>query len=283
MVKKNSYMDKLTVLIPLNFCNSNRQALQIASLMQQKLSIEIHILYVVDFGLEMANPYLSGMADAPTDGEENLRMETIRENPVSYQIHVRLGELSEWTISIALEMNIDLIIAGFDQNTRYDEIVTSKELNSLTSRLEIPVISLGAGYRLKAIEHILFIADYEYFGKGIQIDLIKTIAQAFGSTIHLLHLVTNSDVKQAEMITAQMLYFAEEYDFEKYDVNLYPASGDVIIDQIVHPEWVDKMDMVCLRKSGNKKFDDLFYGKLADTLVSQHAKPLLTFQLKRYA
>ncbi|GAC1310106.1 MAG: hypothetical protein NVSMB24_26700 [Mucilaginibacter sp.] len=276
-------MDKLTILIPVDFCTGNRQALQIASLMQGKLSVEIHLLYVVDFVPEMTNRSVSGIINDPTESDENLLMENIRENHIDYNIHVRSGEISEWINSLTLELSVDLIITGFSQNTRYDEIVTSKELNSLTKQLEIPVISLGAGYRLKAIDHILFIADYEYFGKGIQIGLIKQIARAFGSTIHLLHLMNSSDLKQMEMITAQMRYFAEEYELEKYDISLYPASWYAIIEHIAHLEWEDKMDLVCLRKSGNKKFDDLFYGKLAETLIDQHAKPLLTFQLKRYA
>ncbi|MEB0260719.1 universal stress protein [Mucilaginibacter sp. 10I4] len=264
----------MIILIPIDLSAQSKPALWMAGLLQEKLDAEIHILYVLDLPYAFNataignNRNLSGL---PTD-EENRK----------YQIHVRSGDSLSATRNIACEIYADMIIMATNDHNDYDQATADKGLNYLISELEIPVLSLRSGYRLKPIEHILLVADFDFFGKGIQIGLIKMIATAFDSTIHLLQMVNKNDQQHLDLITAQIKFFAEEHQLEKYEIIIYPASWDKVTEYIHFHNWDTQMGLICIRKDRRKNFNDLLFGRIAKRLVDEYAKPLLTFKLKHY-
>ena len=104
------------------------------------------------------------------------------------------------------------------------------------------------------MKNILLITDFEYFGKGVQINLVKRIAEAFNSTIHLLQIIKESDERYIDLIEAQMKFFAEEHGIEKYAgvISQNIAQAFYLSDLIMQESSLEllspvTMNIVCYR------------------------------------
>ncbi|WP_345947747.1 universal stress protein [Mucilaginibacter sp. PAMB04274] len=264
----------MIILIPIDLSAHSKPTLRIARLFQEKLGAEIHILYILDL------PDI--VTTTNTTGDQNCHAIPTDDENREYQIHIRSGTALDAMRNVAFEIHADMIIMPAVDRDDYGHATVNEDLNILISELGIPVLSLENGYRLKPIEHILLVADFDFFGKGTQIGLIKIIAAAFDCTIHLLKIVNKNDQQHLDLVTAQMKFFAEEHALDKYEISIYPASWDKVIEQINFHNWDTQMDLICIRKDRWKNFNDLLFGSIAKRLLYDQARPLLTFKLKQY-
>jgi nucleotide-binding universal stress UspA family protein len=268
-------MNQLIILIPIDLSAQSRPALQMGHLLRTRLRAQIHLLY--SFDLPEWPPQEGGQYGPGFFPEQEKLQVT------DYQLHIRPGNIFESIRNVAKEIGADLIVTALNGHLAYSNTALGEEINRLIAELEIPVLSLKNGYSIKPISHILLIADYDFFGYGIQIGLIKIIAKTFGSTIHLLQLVDQAGQQHLDMAAAQMKFFADEHDFENYDISVYPPSWDKVAEHIHFHDWDAQMDLICVRMNGRTNFEDLFFGKLAVRMIDEQCKPLLTFKLKHHA
>jgi nucleotide-binding universal stress UspA family protein len=161
------------------------------------------------------------------------------------------------------------------------ERISGSEAQHVARFLQVPVITLRPGTSVLKLENILFVADFEMFGKGIQINLIKQLAIAFDSTIHLLQILKEEDEPYVDEIEAQMKFFAEEHGIQKYEMHLYRDKK--IASGIKNFNQEADMDLVCIRTHGRRGISHLWFGSIAERLVNHCLKPLLTFHLRTYA
>lgn len=208
-------------------------------------------------------------------------------SPLSEQALLMADKLSEkLPVKIHLaasEIEADLVIMGTKASDDFTKFISGWEAQPVIGNYKVPVIRLRPGtdnMKLK-LKNILLITDFEYFGKGVQINLVKRIAEAFNGTIHLLQIIKESDERYIDLIEAQMKFFAEEHHFERFEIHLYrdyPVSGS-----IENFSKEAEMDMVCIRTQGRKGIGHLLFGNIAERIVNHTRSPILTFRLKQYA
>ncbi len=130
------------------------------------------------------------------------------------------------------------------------ERISGSEAQHVARFLQVPVITLRPYTSIFDLKNILFVADFEMFGKGIQINLIKKIAHAFGSTIHLLQILKPEDVPYLDEIEEQMKFFAREHELERYEMHVY--RDDHVASGVRNFNKESEMDLVCIRSHGRK-------------------------------
>lgn len=276
-------MEPLHILIPVDFSPASFQAIQMAEMISQKIPMEIHVLHVIETGWRPA-----GSSKKSFETETQAKMGKIPELSASlttsgknFGLHVKTGELTDQINVASGELTADLIIWGIRESPQLSENNFHPEVCNAAENLKIPVLILPPGGSVSGLKNILLVADFEFFGKGIQIQTIKTLAQAFDGTIHLLQIINDNDEKHIDEILAQMKFFADEYCLEKYEVHIH--NNNTAACGSYNFEKEAEIDLVCIRTSGRKDAGALFYGNIAGNLLRNDLKPLLLFKLKRHA
>lgn len=278
-------MEKLTILVPTDFSELSFEAFKMVSLLSTKFDIKLHLLHVIEANdlVLHDDPELSEGVDLSFYHQEiatsKINFKKLKDAGIDFEEHVALGLLTSEIKKSSLLLNADLVILGIKEHHNFLDKLSGSEAQQLVRHLGVPVISIKANtYLNQQFSNILLVADYEYFGKGIQINLIKTIAEAFSSTIHLLQILREDDENQLDVIEAQMEFFANMHQLTNYQTHLY---RDLEITQgIRNFNKEAEMDLVCIRTHGRKGFSHLIYGSIAERLINNCKKPVLTFHLK---
>lgn len=274
-------MESLNILIPTDFSEVSYLAIEMAEVLERKIPIQIHILHVLQVN-DSDSDYLEGCSDAELEKKKSNaigKMEALKSRGATFEAHIRVGKLTDQINQAAAELGADLVLMGTKGSDGFMEMISGSEAQHVARYSQVPVLTIRPGTPMLDLKNILLVADFELFGKGVQIGTIKKIASAFDSTIHLLQILTVEDEKHSEQIKAQMKFFAEEHQLEKYETHLY--RDHKVADGVRNFNREAEMDLVCIRTNGRKGINHLLFGSIAERLVNHCIKPLLTFQLKK--
>ena len=274
-------METLNILIPTDFSEVSYLAIEMAEVLERKIPIQIHMLHVQQVN-DSDSDYLEGRSDAELENKklETLnKFEALKSRGAKFEAHVRVGKLTDQINQAAAELGADLVLMGTKGSDGFIEMISGSEAQHVARYLQVPVLTIRTGTPMLDLKNILLVADFELFGKGVQIETIKKLAKAFDSTIHLLQILTEGEEKYADEIEAQMKFFAEEHQLEKYETHLYRDRK--VADGIRNFNREAEMDLVCIRTNARKGRNHLLFGSIAERLVNHCIKPLLTFQLKK--
>ena len=274
-------METLNILIPTDFSEVSYVAIEMAEVLERKIPIQIHMLHVLQVN-DSDSDYLEGHSEAELDKKKSNalgQMEALKSRWAKFEGHVRVGKLTDQINQAAAELRADMVLMGTKGSDGFMEMISGSQAQHVPRYLQVPVLTIRPGTPMLDLKNILLVAVFELFGKGAQIGTIKKLAGAFDSTIHLLQILTVEDEKHAEQIKAQMKFFAEEHQLEKYETHLY--RDHKVADGVRNFNREAEMDLVCIRTNGRKGIDHLLFGSIAERLVNHCIKPLLTFQLKK--
>ncbi|TKB97669.1 universal stress protein [Pedobacter cryophilus] len=277
-------MKTFNILIPTDFSAESEQAFQSAIVLAKNLDANIHLLHVIQANdaIIAENPDLSEAVDlvAFHKKEANAiqKFNALKEAGLDFEPHVKIGLLTKEINKTSRELNANLVIMGTKGSSGFMEKISGSEAQHVVRQLEVPVLTLRPGTSLNELKNILLVADYEHFGKGEQINMIKQIADAFDSTIHLLQILKEGDEPYADEILEQMKFFAKEHQLVKFETHFYRDKK--IAEGVRNFNKEAEMDLVCIRTHGRKGISHLLFGSIAERLVNHCLKPLLTFHLK---
>lgn len=278
---------KLNILIPTDFSLLSEMAFEMAEMLSQKMDVNIHLLHVIETNDSILgdHPELSEAVDL-TSFYENQKQtseyfEHLKASGKSYETHLRVGLLTNQIREATRDLAIDLVIMSTHGADGLMERISGSEAQHIARYLQVPVITLRSNTSIFDLKNILFVADFEMFGKGIQIDLIKKIAHAFDSTIHLLQILKKEDEPYLDEIEEQMKFFAREHELERYEIHVYKDNH--VASGIKNFNQEADMDLVCIRTHGRRGISHLWFGSIAERLVNHCLKPLFTFHLKTHA
>ncbi|MES2873825.1 MAG: universal stress protein [Bacteroidota bacterium] len=275
-------MKPINILIPTDFSKVSEQAFLMTELLSRKIPVKVYLLHVIEANSSVISENLNDVSDKLTI--EKKEQEALKQFDALYKAGrifdplLKTGLLIEQIHFASLDIGVDLVIMGTNGASGFMEKVSGSEAQHVVRHLDVPVITLRSATSITDLENILLVADFEYFGKGIQIDLIRQIAEAFGSTIHLLQILKEEDEAYADQIEAQMKFFAEEHQLKYFKIHLY--RDHKVTDGVKNFNRESEMDLVCIRTNGRKGLSHLLFGSIAERLVNHCQKPLFTFKLR---
>ena len=277
-------MKTLNLLIPTDFSPVSEQAIQTAYKLAKNIDAKIHILHVIEANdaIIAENPDLSEAIDLKAFHKKEAnaaeKFNALKEAGLDFVPHVKIGLLTKEINKVAREISANLLIMGTEGSSGFMEKISGSDAQHVVRQLEVPVLTLRPGTSINELKNILLVADFEHFGKGEQINMIKQIADAFDSTIHLLQIIKEEDEPYADEILEQMKFFAKEHQLVKFETNFYRDKK--VADGVRNFNKEAEMDLVCIRTHGRKGISHFLFGSIAERLVNHCLKPLLTFHLK---
>ncbi|MBD3749305.1 MAG: universal stress protein [Sphingobacteriales bacterium] len=278
-------MDKLNILVLTDFSQMSLEALKMVSLLGTKFEVKLHLLHVIETNdlVLSDDSEFSDEVDLTAFHKEietsKINFKKLKDTGIDFEEHLTIGSRNDEIRKFGIVLKADLVILGTDDHHNFLEKLNRSKTYELFKHLGIPVISVKTNtIHNQQLSNILLIADYEYFGKGIQMNLVKAISEAFSSNIHLLQILREEDQNKLDEIEAQMKFFATMHQFEKYQLHLFSdsdlAKGIKIDDKEI------EIDLICVRTHRKKEVSHFLYGNIAERLINVGSKPILTFHLK---
>jgi nucleotide-binding universal stress UspA family protein len=277
-------MQNLNILIPLDFSAVSEQAFLMADILAKKIPVNIHLLHVIEANHTIIadNPDLSEAVDLTAfhqkEKEAVAHFAHLKLSERDFQPHIKVGLLTSQINLAAQELKADLVIMGTKGATGWLERISGSEAQHVARYLDNPVLTIRAGASVNELKNILLVADFELFGKGEQIDLIKSIADAFDSTIHLLQILKKEDEPYKDQVQYKMDFFAEKHQLTRFETHLY--RNHKVEDGVKNFSNEAQIDLVCIRTHARKGINHLLFGSIAERLINHCIKPLLTFHIK---
>lgn len=277
-------MKTFNILIPTDFSPESEQAFQASIVLAKKLDAKIHLLHVIQANdtIIAENPDLSEAVDLiaihKKEAIATQKFNALKEAGLVFAPYVKIGLLTKQINKTAKELNANLVIMGTKGSSGFMEKISGSEAQHVVRQLEVPVLTLRPGTSINELKNILLVADYKHFGEGEQINMIKQIADAFDSTIHLLQILKDGDEPYADEILEQMEFFAKEHQLVKFETHFYRDKK--VAEGVRNFNKEAEMDLVCIRTHGRKGINQFLFGSIAERLVNHCLKPLLTFHLK---
>ena len=277
-------MKALKILIPTDFSEISEKALKMASLLAEKIPVNIHLLHVVespDDTNKKNQPSLSDPVDWITFQHEiyttNRRFDELKNKGYVFEGRVSLGRLIDGIIEFTDTEEIDLVIMGTGGSQGIAEILAGSNAQHIVRYLKVPVITIKYDADILPLTDILFVSDFEDPGKPGDMRLVNLLAATFNSTIHLLQITTEQDLRKIETITTQMTHFAELHQISSYQTHVHQQNG--ILKGVQNFNGEEAMGLVCIRTHGRKGINHLLFGSIAEKLVNRCSRPVLTFHL----
>jgi len=258
------------------------QAMAMAEMLAQRQQVKIHLLHVIEANESVISgkPELAEAVDMSSfnvkENEARKYFHLIHEQGLKFEAHIRIGLLTDQIRQASADLGADLVIMGTKGADGWMEKISGSEAQHVVRHLEIPVITLLEGVAITDLRNILFVADFEEPARSEDISLVRDLAAAFNSTIHLLQIVTHDDEHYADQITSLMQKFAEENGLAKFETHLYRDSKVETAVRNFNRE--SEIDLVCIRTHSRKGISHIVFSSIAERLVNHCRKPLLTFQ-----
>lgn len=124
-------------------------------------------------------------------------------------------------------------------------------------------------------------ADFEEGQQPEQgIATIKTLQKLFEAHLHLhlLQIIDKPDALEVPQVKKAMQQFADRHELNNYELQLH--SDHKVSEGIYSFNHKAGMDLVCIGTHARKGISHLFYGSIAETLVNQCIRPVLTYHLE---
>lgn len=272
-------METLNIIIPTDLTEVSGLAFGMAHMLEKNIPVHIHLLHVLQVN-DSDSDYLDGLLNAELDKQRSEalgKMEQLKSGGPNFDAHVRVGKLTDQINQAAIELGADIVIMGTRGSSGFMEMISGSEAQHVVRHLQIPVLTVRQGASMLNFKNILLVSDFERLGKEPEVDIIKKLAKAFDSTIHLLQIMTEDEEKYASEIEAQMELFAKAQQLERYETHLYRDRK--VADGVQNFNREAEMNLVCISTHGRKGIEHILFGSIAERLVNHCIKPLLTFKL----
>ncbi|MEO6902381.1 MAG: universal stress protein [Bacteroidia bacterium] len=265
-------MENLKVLIPTNFSVQAEYAYQMVKNLEEKISIEIHFIHVLNApdtvsidkdGIiqtcgEISIDYIESQKKIAEEKLNNLKF--LYGNHII--THLELGKLTDKIVSYAEENKFDLIVMGTKGAWGLKEKLSGSEAQVIARTSQIPLLSLMCDRSKLSIENILIVNNFMH-PKNEQLLFLHKLINAFNTKVHLLQIIANRSDDHKKEVYASMDEFAKLNSFVAYEKHLLEDSD--VENGVVHFNQKQEMDMVCIGTHGRGSF---FHESATEKLIN---------------
>ncbi len=280
------------ILVPTDFSKISVSALEVAVEIAKKANAEITVLHVV----EEASPdsfSITGEWRTSVNWEDRLftvkllekskaQLEKLVIDPRFSAVKVngllRLGNAFHGMRTIITEQKVDLVVMGTAGKTKLEEMVIGSNTERVVRHAKCPVLSIHKKPSKVNFKNIVYATamhkDEEIFSR-----MIKTTQGLYNSKVHLVRINTPGDFQRDLVVKGYMEKFAKKLGLKNYTINIFNDLTEE--DGIVHfAESIDA-DLIAMATHGRTGFAHVIAGSIAEDVVKNAKRPVLTFVVKR--
>ncbi len=278
------------ILVPTDFSKASINAIEVAYDIAKRSGASITMLHVIE---EVGTDSYSVVGQGrPSNIDESLFMvEMIRKSrkqleklvtdpkykDVRIEGELRIGNAFHGMRTIITDHKVDLVVMGTRGHTKLEEMVIGSNTERVVRQMRCPVLSVHNKPSKLDFKNIVYATamskDEEVFSR-----IVKRTQQIYNSTVHLVRINTPGDFQRDKVVKDYMEKFAKKLQLKNYTVNVY---NDLTTEEgIIYFADSINADLVCMATHGRTGFAHVMAGSIAEDVVGQSKRPVLTFVVK---
>lgn len=190
---------------------------------------------------------------------------------------LRVGNPFHGMRTIITEHKVDLVVMGTSGHTKTESMVIGTNTERVVRHAKCPVLTVHqkpASSNFKNIVYATAMAkDEEVFSR-----IVKRAQTLYNSTIHLVRINTPGDFQKDHIVKDYMEKFAKKLQLKNYTINVY---NDLTAEEgIIRFSDSVNADLIAMATHGRTGFAHVIAGSVAEDVLGQAKRPVLTFVVK---
>jgi nucleotide-binding universal stress UspA family protein len=279
------------ILVPTDFSKLSINALEVAVEIAKKSGAEITLLHVVEEASQGSfsiagewrteenwsdKLFTLKLIEKAKDQLEKLVLDS-RFSAVKVSGELRLGNAFHGMRTIIVENKVDLVVMGTRGRSKLEEMVIGSNTERVVRHAKCPVLSVHKKPVKVNFKEIVYATamhkDEEVFSR-----MIKRTQQIYNSTIHLVRINTPGDFQRDYVVKDYMEKFAKKLALKNYTINVYNDITEE--DGIIYFADSIDADLIAMATHGRTGFAHVMAGSIAEDVVTNSKRPVLTFVVK---
>lgn len=271
------------ILVPTDFSEQAENALKVAAMLAKSHNAEIFLLHMMEIPMQQTDQGTS-QSDVP----ETLffmklaqkRFANLMEQDYLDGIIVHETVKADITFNeikdSCKELDIDLIIMGSHGATGLKEMFVGSNAEKVVRTSEVPVLVIKNEHHSFDVSDFVFASDFKNDNKDTYKQAVK-FAEAFGSKIHLLLVITSSNFITSYEAKSRINDFISGQSFENYTITIH---NDISVEHgILNFSKDIDADLIGISTHGRQGIAHFFNGSISEDLVNHANRPVITFKI----
>lgn len=190
---------------------------------------------------------------------------------------LRVGNPFHGMRTIITEHKVDLVVMGTSGRSKTESMLIGTNTERVVRHAKCPVLTVHekpASSNFKNIVYATAMAkDEEVFSR-----IVKRAQTLYNSTLHLVRINTPGDFQKDHIVKDYMEKFAKKLQLKNYTINVY---NDLTAEEgIIRFADSVNADMIAMATHGRTGFAHVIAGSVAEDVLGQAKRPVLTFVVK---
>lgn len=272
------------ILVPIDFSPCSLNAARAAVFIGEKTNASTYLLHVVDAPADWNKISVRAQQEFPEVEarvvEAEVKMEKLASDPLFANSKIKTvvlgGVIHESIADYAYSHKMNLIVIGAHGAGESNEMFVGSTTQRVIRLAACPVLSMKKDTKLKTIERILFLSDFEEdVSKAIR--TVSELAEVMQAEVDLLYINTPSNFEDTGIIEQRMARYTPRNKKVKFHQFIYDdldkEQGMLNFIKTRHP---DLLAMVTHPRRGKPSY----LLSVTDTLLFHADVPLLSSVLK---
>ena len=279
------------ILVPVDFSECSRLAVDFAANLARKTSGEIYLLHVLETGEPDAGmgstgtwagseevstvPYMIGRLERVKTQMQNFISENGLTN-LAVRDFVEVGEPHLKINDAAEKYGADLIAMGTHGVSGLKELFIGSTAEKVVQHANRPVLSIQEKITVNP-SNIIFASDFTDEADKV-FDTVKNFASIYQAQIHLLKVVDRDDEYKKKEYHAHLRAFATRHNVADYPFSILPApkteEGILLLSKEINA------DLIAIGTHGRRGLARFFNGSVSEELINHSYCPVLTVNFR---
>ncbi len=277
------------ILVPVDFTKITETIINEALTIARLLKADLHFIHVIEYHRYQFSIVPETRAVLPTllelEQEVNRRMNILKVKiRKTYGIIPKIFTTSGYThteiVNYAKDNKIDLIVMGTRGASKYKELFAGTNAQRVITLSETPVLTLQKRKKETGFRKILMPIDNSLHSRE-KVFLAMTIADIFGSVIHILGLPESKAKKQLDkfMIKLESVEKIIKADNMPYVTKV--VQGRNLANAAIKYASKNNCDLIVINTGHESKVTGIFPGAFAQQIVNYSKIPVMSFKHSR--
>ena len=163
--------------------------------------------------------------------------------------------LNEEILEQVKEKDIDLLIMGTQGATGAEEILFGTHTVHAIKKTKIPLLAIPSEFEFVQPNNILFPTDYDINYTAKHLQLLKELADAYSSELHILHVIFGRPLEEKQENSKKIL---SEY-FKETNHKFYSIEKDTVTEGIYDFQKDNSIDLLAMISNKHSFFENLLF------------------------
>ena len=271
------------ILVPTDFSEQAGNALKVAAMIAKAQNAEIYLLHMMEIPLQQTDQG-SAQSDIPETlffmklaqkrfanllAEDYLEGITVHE---TLKADITFNEIKD----ACKEFDIDLIVMGSHGASGLTEMFIGSNAEKVVRTSDVPVLVIKNEHTSFDVTDFVFASDFKNDNKETYKKAVK-FAKMFGSKIHLLLVITSTNLMTTYEAKTRIKDFIDGQDFDNYTTTIH--NDHTVEHGILNFAEDINADLIGISTHGRQGISHFLNGSISEDLVNHAKRPVITFKI----